>query len=336
MSVDVLVVGGGPAGAVAAVALVEAGHGVGLIDPLGVGGRLLNVEHLHDREGNPLGTLGWDRATDLAEHVLRAGVELIFGHADALAFDPTESMWRIIVDGQEHPAHAVLIATGCRPEPVPGDEHGALHGHGVSYCAVCDAGLFRGQRVAVVGGGDIAMAEAASLAAIAREVMVLVPTDQPSAAPARVAAVSSLGNVTVRVRARVLAVAVTANGAATLGATTLVLDHTDTDGQTVTRVEVGGVFGADRELPNSALVTGVARLDDEGFVITDDALGCVDLTGSPDPVAGGPDLSDVRGLFAAGDVRAGGQGDLQAAEQDGLRAAASIDAYLRAPKHHPG
>lgn len=321
MSVDVLVVGGGPAGAVAAVALVEAGHRVELVDPLGVGGRLLNVEHLHDRDGNPLGTLGWDRATELAEQVLTSGVELIFGHADVLAFDPDDGTWRVGVHGQEHRARAVILATGCRPEPVPGDEHGALHGHGVSYCAACDAGLFRGRRVAVIGGGAIAMAEAASLAPVASEVIVLAPTERLTAPSAQVAALSSVGNVTFRVRARVLSVGVMLPD----GSTGLTVEHTEADGQTVTRLEVGGVFGADRELPNSAVLAGVATVDTDGFVITDETLACVGVPAAADAAAPGQ-----MGLFAAGDVRAGGGGDLHGAEQDGLRAAIAVDAYLKA------
>lgn len=325
MSVDVLVVGGGPAGALAAVALVGQGYGVALVDPLGVGGRLLNVEHLHDRAGNPVGTLGWDRATELAEQVLLAGVELIFGQADAVIFDSVGTAWTVTVDGVEHRAPAVLIATGCRPEPVPGDEHGALHGHGVSYCAVCDAGLFRGQRVAVIGGGAIAMAEAASLAPVAKEVIVLLPTDRATAAPPLVMAVTAAANVTLRPATRVLSVrpTISAQGADGATATTMVIDHTDTDDQAVTSLEVAGVFGADRELPNSAILARTVRLDAEGFVITDEGLAC----NSDSPRA------PVPGLFAAGDVRSGGHGDLQAAEQDGLRAAVAVDAYLRS--HRP-
>ncbi|MFN0030440.1 MAG: NAD(P)/FAD-dependent oxidoreductase [Acidimicrobiales bacterium] len=314
--VDVLVVGGGPAGALAAAALVQAGREVAIVDPLGVGGRLLNVEHLHHRDGQSRGMLGWDRASELAEQVLGVGVELIFGQADTVTFDPADSTWRVSVDGQPQRARAVLVATGCRPEPVPGDEQGQLHGHGVSYCAVCDAGLFRGQPVAVIGGGPIAMAEAASLVPMASEVIVLVPTDHPTAPPTLVDALRRTGKVTWRMAAPVLSVGTT--GAA--GSPTLTVRHTALDGQTITSLHVGGVFGAHRDLPNSALLHGVAALDDDGFVITDDTLGCV----------------GVPGLFAAGDVRAGGHADLAAAEADGKQAAASIDAYLRSAPRRSG
>ena len=148
MKFDVIVVGGGPCGATAALFLARDGHRVGLIDPLGIGGQLINVEHIVDYPGFPTGVAGWDLAAAIGEQALAGGVELVMGTASAIR-PVVGDGWRVQVDIAGHPARAVLLATGTRPTPLPGAEQ--LEGRGVSYCASCDGGLFAGRPVAVIG-----------------------------------------------------------------------------------------------------------------------------------------------------------------------------------------
>ena len=94
-----------------------AGRGldVALVDPLGFGGRLVNIDVLRDCPPPLDGTAGWDLAASLGEVAMEAGVTALFGRADAL--ERTATGWRARVDGDVHEATAVLVATGCRNRP---------------------------------------------------------------------------------------------------------------------------------------------------------------------------------------------------------------------------
>ena len=333
-----MVVGGGPAGATAACFLADRRWRVGLVDPLGVGGRLINVDALTDEIGLPTGTAGWDLAASLGEQVMAAGVEIIFGRLEGLHRHPDgaaeeavgvtgvdgatgaaaesspaglNALWRLQIEAATYHANTVLIATGSRPVPLPGDEQGALLGRGVSYCAVCDGGLFAGRRVAVIGGGDIALAEAMTLAAQAREVVLLFPQTVAPGAASRLEALQARPNVSFLSGATLLEVARLADAAPPGSSFQLrYLDRRDGNHK---HLAVDGVFGAHQEQPNGEALSGLVGVDSHGFVITDDGFAC----------PGWP------GLFAAGEVRRGAAPYVTAARGEGLAAAAAMHALLQ-------
>lgn len=303
--IDVVVLGGGPAGATAAARLAAEGFTVTLVDPLGIGGALINVDHLPDHPHHPTGIAGWDLAADLGDDALSAGAAVTMGRAGTPTWG--DGGWMVPVDGEGEAirARAVLVATGCRPRRLPGDRDGdgTLEGRGVSYCAVCDGGLFAGQPVVVVGDGPVAFAEARTLADLAASVTVVVAGSEPEAGASWVEAALAAGPVEVRTGSTVTAVTV------------------DGDGARVTGVEIGGgaviaaagVFGALDPVPNSELVASLVSLDPDGRIPTDDALA----------VPGAPP-----GLFAAGDVRRGAAQRAVAAAADGRQAATAIASFL--------
>jgi thioredoxin reductase (NADPH) len=315
MPADVVVVGGGPAGATAATFLARRGHDVVLVDPLGVGGQLINIDRLFDLPAvaSPAADppAGWDLAATLGEEALDAGVALRIASAVAVApagATPQATTpatphggWSVeLDDGTALAARAVLVATGGRPRPLPGDETGALAGRGVSYCAGCDAGLFAGRRVAVVGGGDEALAEAATLAASASEVVVLAPAGTPAPSTDRQREVAGLANVARR-DADVMAVGTDDAGR--------VRDVRLDDG---TVLVVDGVFGAHPTVPAGELAPpGVPRLPDGAL-----------HTGADGQCATAP------GLFAAGEVRHGTARYVTAVVGDATSVAAAMHAYL--------
>ncbi len=304
--VDVAVLGGGPAGATAAVHLAREGFSVNLIDPLGVGGALINVDQLPDYPGFPNGVAGWDLAAALGEHVLSAGVSMTMGTAGAPRFD--EGVWTVPIpdSGRVVQARAILVATGSRPRPLPGDD-GTLEGRGVSYCAACDGPMFAGQPVVVVGDALIAFAEAMSLASFAETVTIIVATDQPSAGQAWVDAVTALPNTRLLVGHTVTALRIGEHGRV------IGVDTATTNGERRT-VEAAAVFGALDRLPNSEPFTTVAELDVNGRLPVDHTYA----------VPGA-----APGLFAAGDVRIGAPLRAIAAAGDGAGAAIAIATFLR-------
>ena len=304
--VDVAVLGGGPAGATAAARLAAGGFAVVLVDPLGIGGALINVDHLPDHPDHPDGVAGWDLAAALGENALAAGATVTMGRAGTPTW--ADGTWTVPVDGgrDEVRARAVLVATGCRPRPLPGDVDGSLEGRGVSYCAVCDGGLFAGRTVVVVGDGPVAFAEARTLAEMAAAVTVVVAGPEPAADPSWVEAALAAGRVEVLTGQPVTTVRVAEDGTGVTGV--------ETAAGTV--IAAGGVFGALDPVPNSEPVSGLVDLESDGRIPVDDVFAV---------------LSAPPGLFAAGDVRQGAGARAAAAAADGARAAAAVASFLGQP-----
>ncbi len=301
MRYDVIVVGGGPAGATAAAYLAERDQRVLLVDPLGVGGQLINVDRLRDCPGVPDGTAGWDLAATLFESVLGAEAELHLATVEVVEPDSSDRGWLVRCDDTTvHSASAVVVATGGRPAPLPGDEAGALAGRGVSYCATCDGGLFAGQTVAVVGDGDVALAEAASLSPVVAAVVVLAPGAGVRAGRARHQEVAALANVTVRTAAPADHVATDASGRVRA----VVLAGGE-------EVAVDAVFGAlDTQRVGTVVPASLPRAGDGGLLAGD----------------GGCEVAD--GLFVAGEARAHAPRYVAAAIGDGLAAGHAVAAWL--------
>ena len=301
---DLVVVGAGPAGASAAFWASRLGWHAVLVDPLGIGGQLLNVELLPDYPGFPAGVAGWDLAAALGEQVLDSGVELVPGCAERL--ERSAKGWCVTVDGRRLEAATVLVATGCRPRPLPGAA-AELEGRGVSYCAACDGAFVAGRRAVVVGGGEVALAEAQTLAGVAGEVVVVFPERETSASAARARAVAELPVVQLLPGWSLRSVQVEEGQV-----TGVELEEVDTHARRV--VDTDAVFGADDGPANGELLAALGALDAGGAVRTDPALAVV---GAP-------------GLFAAGDVRLGSFRRAATASGEGVGAAHAVDAFLRA------
>lgn len=303
MGHDVIVLGGGPTGASAATLLAGRGLDVAVVDPLGFGGRLLTIDVLRDSPEPLEGTAGWDLAATLGERAMDAGVTSLFGHAERVEGSGTR--WRVCVDGDDHEAFAVLVATGCRDRPLPGDERGALAGRGVSYCAACDAGLFAGRSVVVYGDGEWAWTEVLTLAPLAADVVWVDPA--PAARPAWPSASQLKAIENVRILTHCDLVEVLVEGSTVQGVEVV---HGRSGRHEI--VQAAGVFGAEAGLPNSGPVVAIAFCDEDGFVHTDPAFAC---PGRP-------------GLYAAGDVRSGARRSVETAMAEGVAAATAIAEHL--------
>jgi thioredoxin reductase (NADPH) len=167
----VAVVGGGLAGLAAARHAARLGRLVTLFEGSGMwGGQVATVDHV---DGLPFpGThSGQDLAINLLEECRKVGVRIIEAQIDRL--DPGEQIVLTDWEGGRHRPEAVILASGAslRKLGVPGEEQFA--GRGVSRCASCDGGFYRGMDVAVIGGGDAAVHEALVLARLAREVVMV-------------------------------------------------------------------------------------------------------------------------------------------------------------------
>src|SRR5881628_2572323 len=155
---DVIIVGGGPAGLAAALYTARMDLKTVVVDRGPLGGQLLNTELVEDYPGFE-SVLGSDLALKMGDHARKFGVEIRdFEPVKEIDVEGPNKVVRL-ESGQELRAPAMIMAAGGLPRylEVPGEKE--YWGRGVSYCAVCDGAFFKGQELAVIGGGDAAVEE---------------------------------------------------------------------------------------------------------------------------------------------------------------------------------
>ncbi len=302
--VDLAIIGAGVAGLTAALVAAQHGLNVLVIERMGAGGQIMNVERVHNMPGFVQSISGFELGPQLQEQAEAAGAAFMLETVERMELNASGAAHHVLhCAGESVSARAVLIAAGSvrRKLGVPGEEK--LEGRGVSHCASCDGPLFRGQAVCVVGGGDSAFSEALVLVQHASRVSVMFREAQPHAQQHLVRELSSLANVD-------------------LIAATEVVEITGENG--VSGVSLKDSQGASRQLAiegvfvyagleaDTAFLGGILHLDATGRIQTDAAMA----TSAP-------------GIFAAGDIRAGAAYLLASAAGDGAAAALSAYRYLR-------
>jgi len=173
--VDIMVIGGGPAGLTAALYAARAGKTVQVIEREATGGQIALSPLVENYPAIPA-MAGADFAFQLTEQVEKLGVEIIYGEATAV--EPVLMGFAVTVDGEAKAARAVVLATGAAHRHLGLEGEEDLVGMGVSYCAVCDGAFFSGRDVAVVGGGDTALQDALFLSNSCHHVTLIHRRDE--------------------------------------------------------------------------------------------------------------------------------------------------------------
>jgi len=267
---DLVIVGSGPAGYTAAVYAARAD-----LDPIVLegsvtaGGALMNTTEVENFPGFPTGVQGPDLMASFRLQAERFGARLL--RDDAISMQLTGPVKTVRTADGEFRARAVVLATGSSYKNLGLPEESRLSGHGVSWCATCDGFFFRGQDVAVVGGGDSALEEATFLARFARSVTVVHRRGDLRASRAMQRRAHDEPKISFAWHSEVSAI----HG--TDAVTGLHLRDTRTG---ATRdLTVTGVFVAIGHEPRSELVRGQVALDQSGYVLTRDGTTATDLDG---------------------------------------------------------
>lgn len=301
---DVIIIGSGPAGLSASVYAKRAGLKALTLEkkPMS-GGQVLNTYEVDNYLGLP-GSNGFDMGMKFREHADRLGCE--FRTAEVFAIRRQQG-FALETDGETFRTRAVVAAMGAVHAKlgVPGEE--ALTGRGVSYCATCDGAFFRGKVTAVIGGGDAAVEDAIFLARGCEKVYLIHRRDELRAAKILQEEVKSLPNVEIvwNTVAEKIAGNEQAEG--------LFLKNVKTGERAY--LPVGGVFIAVGILPDSGLLKGIVGCDPKGYVL-----------------AGEDGVTDVPGIFAAGDIRSKKLRQIVTAAADGAAAVYSVQEYLMRTK----
>ncbi|RAN70792.1 thioredoxin-disulfide reductase [Bacillus sp. SRB_336] len=170
---DVIIVGSGPAGYTAAIYTARADlKPLMIAGSVTAGGELMNTTDVENFPGFPDGIMGPDLMENFGKQAERFGTEIMYDDVVSLSLDgPVKSV--VLADGQEFKARTVILSTGSAYRELGVEGEKRLVGHGVSSCATCDGFFFKGQDIAVIGGGDSAMEEAIFLTKFADSVTVV-------------------------------------------------------------------------------------------------------------------------------------------------------------------
>ena len=170
MSYDIVIVGSGPAGMSAAIYAARGGMKTLVIAGANAGGQVTQTEAIENYAGIP-SVDGYTLYSTMLKQAESFGAEVRYETAISVGAEGEDK--KVVTDGGEYTARALIIATGAKHRKLGLENEEALTGKGVSYCATCDGGFFRGKVVAVVGGGDTALTEALYLARLCKKVYIV-------------------------------------------------------------------------------------------------------------------------------------------------------------------
>ncbi len=311
---NVVIIGSGPAGLTAAIYTARASLAPLIIEgePSSTtdqpGGQLMLTTEVENFPGFPNGIMGPELMQNMREQAARFGAEFITAKVTAVDF--SERPFKVWVRDELHLAHSVIVSTGAQSLMLGLEAETRLIGHGLSTCATCDGFFFRGQEIAVVGGGDSAIEEATFLTKFASKVTMLVRRDQLRASKIMQDRAHSNPKIEIRWNSVVddLIGDDKLEGA-------LVRDTVTGE---VSRLDVTGVFIAIGHRPNTDLFRTVLDMDDTGYLVT----------------RPGSSYTNIDGVFACGDVQDHTYRQAITAAGSGCMAAIDAERWLEAHQPH--
>lgn len=298
---DILIIGGGPAGLTAALYGARAGRTVTVCEGECMGGQITQSPQVDNYPALPA-VSGMALADALFEQAASAGAETVFAQVTALR-RREDGVFEAETEDGVLEARTVIFAGGAKARKLGAQREEDLIGSGVSYCALCDGAFFKGQDVAVVGGGSTAFADALYLAKVCCSVTLIHRRDGFRAEAAVVEAARTTENLTILTPWVVTAL----EGEDHLEG--LQLQNRQTEEQKTLKVQ--GVFAAIGHMPDCSVISHLAQLDEEGYAVAGETCE----TATP-------------GLFVAGDCRRKNIRQLTTAMADGTAAAVAACEYL--------
>ncbi len=299
MLYDLIVIGGGPAGLTAAVYARRAGKSVLVLEKDALGGQITwspkveNFPSVLSVSGAELGNL-------MAEQAMEQGADVEI--EEVIGLEKTEAGWRVnCLFGAAYEGKTLVLATGAKPRMLGIEREEELVGSGVGYCAVCDGAFFRGEAVAVNGGGNSALQDAMLLSELCSRVYLVHRRDGFRGEEKLVEALREKENVEFVLNARITRL----HGDDAL--TGITVEESGKEHE----IPVSGLFVAIGHEPDNSAFAEFLNLDSRGYA------------------ASGEDcLTKTEGLFVAGDCRAKGIHQLTTAVSDGAVAALAACAFL--------
>ena len=298
---DVVIIGGGPAGYTAALYTARAGLSTLVLEKLFPGGQMTETTQIDNYPGIPDGIDGITLGSQMQAGATRFGAET--RSEEVIAVELTGKIKTVKTTEAEYEAKAVIIATGASHRPLGVAQEKELVGKGVAYCAACDGMFYRGKTVAVVGGGNSAVADALLLSRIAKKVYLIHRRDTFRATKIYQDPLEQTENIEI-LRSNVVQKLL--YGDKLTGAE---LENVQTGEKTL--LELDGLFVSVGRKPATELFAGQLELDEGGYIVADEST-----------------RTNIPGVFAVGDVRTKAVRQIITAAADGAIAAWHAEEYL--------
>ena len=294
---DMLIVGGGPGGYTAALYAARAGMTVAVLERLAAGGQMVETPQIDNYPGFIEGVDGFTLGQQMKSHAEKFGAETVSAEVTSLSLEGKTK--EVATTSGLFRARTVVIATGANPKKlnVPGEQE--LLGRGVHYCASCDGMFYRGKTVAVIGGGNTAVADALLLSRLASNVILIHRRDTLRAARVYHKPLAEAENIDFCWNSQV----------EEIRQGEIVVKNLQT--QEVTTLPCDGVFVGIGRKPATDLVRGSLALDEGGYIIADESTE-----------------TNIPGVFAVGDVRIKQLRQIVTAVSDGAVAVHHAENYL--------
>jgi thioredoxin reductase (NADPH) len=298
---QVVIIGGGPAGLTAGLYCARSKFNTLLIEQGIIGGKITNAERVENYPGFPRGISGIELGQLIFEQATSYGLETLLAEVSTVV--PGHRHNLVSTGEGDFLAESIVIASGSqfRKLDVPGED--TFVGKGVSYCATCDAPLFKGKTVAVIGGGDSAVTEALHLGKFASSVKLIHRRSQLRAS--KIFQERATAEPKIEFIWDTMVTQIEGDGVVKQ----LRLKNIRND--KISILQLAGVFVAIGSEPNSAQWRGLLPLDEEGYIITNELME-----------------TKIPGVFAAGDVRHNSARQAITAAGDGATAAISAVRFL--------
>ncbi len=298
---DIIIVGAGTAGLTAAIYAVRAGKSAIVFEANAYGGQIINTPDIENYPGISH-VSGFDFATELYNQATGLGAEVKFEGVASIKVDGDKKIVTTTA-GNSYEAKAVILATGAKNRPLGIEREEELVGKGISYCATCDGMFFKNKVVAVNGGGNTALEDAAYLADLCSKVYLIHRRDQFRGDAADVEKLKKKGNVEFVLNSNVTRL---------IGQDKVeAIEVTNKLSGDTTRLDVAALFVAIGQVPDNGAFSNLIDLDEKGYI-----------------AAGEDCLTKANGIFTAGDCRTKSVRQLATAAGDGAVAASAACHYL--------
>lgn len=292
---DLVIIGAGPAGLSAAVYAARGGLKTLVVESTGCGGQMNYTYEIANYPGADDNPSGAELAERMKKQATDSGAEFSSEKVKGTE-NITEELKRVITRKNVYETRKIIFALGAEARKIGADGEERFKGMGVSYCAFCDSAFFKGQVTAVAGGGNTAFEDALYLARFCKKVYIINRSERFRASKVLIDAVKKEEKIEVITNSVIEEI---------FGDTTVCgIKLKDTRTGAKDKLDCSGVFAAVGRVPLGDIIPDEIKKDDNGFVLTDECM-----------------RTSIKGVYAAGDIRATPLRQVVTAASDGAIAA---------------
>jgi thioredoxin reductase (NADPH) len=304
---DVIIIGSGPAGFTSGIYTSRAKLKTLIISGSLPGGQLMTTSEVENYPGFPNGIFGPELMMNMRQQAERFGTNVV--DDEVLKVDFKNRPFLISTHSESYEGRAILLCTGASPRKLGIDGEQEFGGKGVSYCATCDGPFFKGEEIAVIGGGDTAIEEATFLTKFGKSVKIIHRRDFLRAS--KILQEKAFENSKIQFIWNHVVTRIGGNKKIES------IDIKDLTTGKIQNLSVGGLFVAIGHEPNTSIFKDQLELDDKGYVVIKDST-----------------RTSVEGVFAAGDVHDYRYRQAVTAAGFGCMAALDVEKWLSENKFH--